>query len=63
MPKEGGQMQLIHTFGHTPSGQQMIAGIMHQPMNMTLTQSQGFVQPVVYQQFKISIFLAVQHMS
>ncbi len=63
MPKEGGQMQLIHIFGLMPSGQQMIAGIMHQPMNLTLAQCQGFVQPVVYQQSKISITLDVQHMS
>ena len=33
-----------------PSGQQTTAGIMHQPMNMTLVQCLGSVQPVVYQQ-------------
>jgi hypothetical protein len=63
MPKEGDQMQLIHTYGLMPSGQQTIAGIMHQPMNMTLAQYQGFVQPGVYQQSKINITLDVQHMS
>jgi hypothetical protein len=63
MPKEDGQMQLIHTCGQMPSGQQTIAGIMHQPMNMTQALCQGFVQPVVYQQSKINITLDVQHMS
>jgi hypothetical protein len=61
--QRGGQMQLTHTCGLMPSGQQTIAGIMHQPMSMTLAQCQGFVQPVVYQQSKISITLDVQHMS
>jgi hypothetical protein len=56
-------MQSIQTCGLMPSGQQTTAGIMHQPMNMTLAQCQGSVQPVVYQQSKISITLDVQHMS
>jgi hypothetical protein len=50
MPKEGGQMQLIPTCGHMPSEQQMIAGIMHQPMNMTPAQCQDSLQPAAYQQ-------------
>jgi len=41
-------MQQTLTFGLMPSGQQMIVGIIHQQMRVTLVHCQGFVQLAVY---------------
>ncbi len=56
-------MQSILIYGLMPSEQQMIVGIMLQPMNMKHVQCQDSVNPEAYQQYKTNTILDVQHMS